>query len=336
MNIERAFSISGVGKFLPAKAKTSAMIEQELNLPKNWISKNIGVETRYVVGEETNTTMGVHALKDALKDAQLEISDLDGIIGASASFDYIIPNRSTLIKNAFAEADELDFPCFDINTVCASFMTAVDYASYLFSSGEYQHIAIVSSEISSKGIYKKRVETYSLFGDGAAAIILSKSDQDAGLIAYSLKTFASGAKATIIEGGGSLNHPSDTPYDPGLYSFKMEGKKLLRIAKNKLPDFFDRFFDKAQIPMTKVDWIIPHQASKLGLRMLTQLNGGRTSNIVDYLVRYGNCIAASVPLALVTAIEEGKIKEGDTCFFIGTAAGVSISGLLIKYSKSWS
>jgi len=336
MNIQRAFNISGVGKFLPARAVSSSEIEKELGLPASWVEKNIGVETRYVVENETNTSMAVNALKSALDDAQMKISDLDCIIGASASFDYIIPNRSTMIKNAFTEADDLDFPCFDINTVCTSFMTAVDYASYLFSSGEYQNIAIVSSEISSKGLFKERVETYSLFGDGAAAVILSKTDCRAGLITYSLKTYASGAKATIIEGGGSLNHPRDTPYDAGLYSFKMDGKKLLRLAKNKLPKFFVDFFNQAKIQMADVDWIIPHQASKLGLRMLTQMNGGKTSNIVNYLSRYGNCIAASVPLAFVTAIEEGKIKDGQTCMFIGTAAGISISGLMLKYSKSCS
>lgn len=333
MRIQNNYRISGVGKHLPKKKVLSSEIEESLGLPEHWIEKNIGVKSRFRVEEETNTSMGASALRQALEDAQLQINDLDYLISASATFDYVLPNRSSLIKHAFEAAIETDFPCLDINTTCTSFITAMDYAAMLLSKSDCKHVAIVSSEISSKGLNPDDAETYSLFGDGAAAIILSQSHQDAGSIYYSSKTYSSEAKSTIIEGGGNTHHPRDFPYDPELYSFQMAGKKLLRSVSDTLPAFLSSFFEKTPINIPDIDLIVPHQASKLGLKMLMKLNNNNDANIVNQLASYGNCIAASIPLALVTSIQDGNLKEGQSCFLIGTAAGITISGLLFKYGR---
>jgi 3-oxoacyl-[acyl-carrier-protein] synthase-3 len=334
MNTQRPFSIAVVGKYLPKTIVSSEEIEEEVGLPKGYIYKNVGVKSRHIATEESLTYMAKEALNFALEDAQISIREIDCLIGASASFDYIIPSRSSLIKNAFGdEVNEVDFPCIDISTVCTSFITAIDYATLLLSNNEYKNIAIVSSEISSKNLNPNDKETYGLFGDGAAAIIISKTTHDVGLIEYQSKTFSNGAKFTIIEGGGHINHPSDVTYSTELYAFKMYGKKLLKEAKHTLPKFLSTFFNPLKIDLKNIDLIVPHQASKLGLRMLTVLNKGNSQNIVDQLENHGNCIAASIPIALVSSIEEKKLKEGDTCFLIGTAAGITISGLLFKYSK---
>lgn len=333
MNILRAFSIKGAGKYLPKTVIPSSEIESELNLPKGYIFKRIGVKSRHVAKEESNTFMAKQALNSALKDANISIKDIDCLIGASATFDYIIPNRSSLIKNAFEEALDLDFPCIDINTVCTSFISALDYASLLLSSGDYQNIAIVSSESSSNGLNPNNSETYSLFGDGAAAVIISRTNQKSGLIQYKSKTYSEAAKYTIIEGGGNINHSKNTPYDPAMYSFKMQGKKLLKNVKTTLPKYLSQFFKSLTVSLQDVNLIVPHQASKLGIRMLIGLNKNNSTNIVDQLENHGNCIAASIPIALVSSIENKTLKEGDTCFLLGTAAGMTIGGLLFKYSK---
>lgn len=333
MNIQRKFRISGVGKYLPKTILSSEEIEKEINLPKGWIYKNVGVKKRHRAIAESNTEMGHHALKAALQDAGLSIDDLDCLVAGAATFDYIIPNRSSLIKQSFEGSDALNFPCIDLNTVCTSFITALDYASMLLATSDMANIAIVSSEISSKGLNPKNSETYSLFGDAAAAIIVSKTDNEAGLINYSSQTFSKEAEATIIRGGGNVHHPKDVPFDPDLHSFSMDGKSLLRRVSTELPTYFSSFFNKASTSLSEVSLIIPHQASKLGMKLLSHLNSNKMDNVVNQLNQYGNCIAASIPLALVTSIEDGKLQEGDRCFLIGTAAGLTISGLLFVYGK---
>ena len=333
MTIKRPFSISGVGKYLPENIVTSAEIEEEIQLPKGWIQKRLGVNTRRKVIDETNTFMGVEALKEALNDAHLSIKDIDCLIGASATFDYVIPNRSSLIKHAFSQARNLDFPCIDINTVCTSFISALDYATILLSTGEYENIAIVSAEIASKGLDPANAEPYSLFGDAAAAIIISKRSDEVGFVKYGLKTYSQHAMSTIIKGGGNAFHPKDYPYESALYSFQMQGAKLLRAANKHMNEYLNSFFDKTTGTMSDVDWIVPHQASKAGHKLLVSINGNREDNISNQLSEFGNCIAASIPLALVSSIKSGELKDGDSCLLIGTAAGMSISTLLFKYSS---
>ena len=333
MNIQRTFQISGVGKYLPKKVVTSEEIEEEINLPMGWIYKNIGVRKRHRATNETNTEMGHLALTEALQDAGLSVGDLDCLIAGAATFDYIIPNRSSLIKQSFEAAEALNFPCIDLNTVCTSFITALDYATMLLATSDMEHIAIVSSEVSSKGLNPQNSETYGLFGDAAAAIIVSRTDKKSGLINYSSQTFSKEAKATIIKGGGNVNHPRDVAFDPELHTFSMDGKSLLREVSNSLPIYLSTFFEKASTSLSQVDLIIPHQASKLGMKMLMKLNSNKLDNVVNQLEHYGNCIAASIPLALVISIQENKLKKGDSCFLIGTAAGLTIGGLLFIYGN---
>lgn len=332
MNINRKFCIKGVGKYLPKTEVNNSELETQLNLPAGWIYSNIGVKTRHKALDETNSEMGAFALKNALENASISIHDIDCLIGASATFDYLLPNGGALIKNEFHEANELDFPCVDIDTTCTSFVTALDYATLLIATGNYKNIAIVSSEKSLLGLNPDNPETYSLFGDAAAAVIISPSQSESKHFRFQQKTFSKEAKSTLIEGGGNNKHPKFFPYNPELYSFKMDGKRLLKLANEELPKFIENFFSQSPIKLEELDWIVPHQASKLGIRMLKKINNNNSANIIDQLENHGNCIAASIPLTLVNGILENKIKEGDSCFLIGTAAGMTISGLIFNYT----
>jgi 3-oxoacyl-[acyl-carrier-protein] synthase-3 len=332
MTLKQPFSIKGIGHFLPPTILLSSKIEQELDLPHDWLGTHLGVTQRHRANGLTCTDMAKTALDEALADAQIDITQLDYLIGASATFDHVIPNRASLIKHRYTEAAEVDFPGIDINTVCTSFISAVHYAALLLQDERVKHIGIVSSEIASNGLNPADKETYGLFGDGAAAVILGKSEVG-GVISYKLSHYASQAMDTVILGGGNAYHPKNYPYDAELYSFKMQGNSLLKNALKVLPPFLNDLCDLAELKMEDIDTIAPHQASKNGLRMLTHLNNGDTENVINNLSTQGNCIAASIPLALYSAIKEEKLSEGNTCLLLGTAAGLSVCGMILKYSK---
>ncbi len=334
MKVIRPFKIIGLGKFLPKKMVTNAELEDQLKISKGWIYKYTGVKTRYHVQEESVSTMGAAALQNALEDAKIKITDLDMLLGGGATFDYILPNRSSSIANEFKEAKDCNFPCIDINSTCLSFISALDFASYKLQDPDINTIAIVTSEIASKGLNSKNAETYSLFGDAATAVIISSDDQGKkGLVRQTINTYTECNKDTIIKGGGAKYFPKEYPYNEELYSFQMNGKRLLRFTKLVLPQFLNNLLNPISCKLQDIDFIIPHQASKLGLQLFTEHTNKykRENTVQGQLEKYGNCIAASIPLAFIESVQNGLIKSGDSCLLCGTAAGVSIGGLLIKY-----
>ena len=323
--------IVGFGKYLPEKV-ASEDIENKFGLPSGWSERYSGVKSRHHVTFESNGYMGAQAVENALQNCQMSLSNIDLLISAGATFDYALPNQSTVIKSELREGMEVNIPTFDVDSSCLSFISAFEIASALLDGKKYKNIIIVCSEISSKGLDSNNWETITLFGDAAVAVILQfEPKSESRFIKSEMKTYSEGVYDSIIKGGGNKFYFKDYPYNQELYSFAMNGKKLLRLAMKKLPEFIKCFFDDLPITIEETDAIIPHQASKLGVSILSSLYNLRTQQVKGNLLTCGNCIAASIPLLLFDAIESGSIKRGDTCFLLGTSAGFSIGGVLIKY-----
>ena len=331
MNIKSPIKIIGLGKYLP-KEVLSNDLEKNNNIPLGWSEKNSGVKKRHWIELETVGQMGAKAAQAALDDAQIDIKEIDLLVSASTSFDFIIPNQSSVIKNQIKNANNYNFSTIDINTTCLSFLSAFDYVSNIINDHDKRKILIVSSEISSKNLNDDNWETFSLFGDGAAAVVVEyNNDGESYMLKSGHKTYSSGVELTKIEGGGAKKPFKDFPYDKELHSFKMKGKNLLKLANKELPKFLDWFFEDLDYNIHNVDKIIPHQASKLGLFMFKKMYSLDDSSVMETLHKYGNCIAASLPLTFMDAVENNQIKRGDICLFTGTSAGFSIGSLLIKY-----
>lgn len=331
MKVNRFFKIEGYGMYLPANRVDSNTIEQMLNLPKGWIEDKVGVRYRHHTVDESNNYMAKEALDQALSLSHDEIKDIDILISAAATFDYVIPNRSSSILSEY-ETDN-NIQAVDINTTCLSFVNALDYASMIFATNESVHkIAIVSSEVSSKGLSKNRPESYGLFGDGAAAVILYRDpSRKCGLITSKFQNFPAYADKTIIKGGGNKYHPSTYPYDEDLYSFEMHGSELLKASLQYLPKFIEGVLDDAKLGLSDLSWIVPHQASKSGFAILQKCVGEHHVLVAeDGLLRYGNCIAASIPMMLVEKLKSQEIKDGDIIMLLGTSAGMSIGSAILK------
>ncbi len=331
MSKSKAIRILGMGKYLPERVSSSAL-EIKYGIPHGWSVGHSGVETRHQIDKESCGFMGARAAEKAIENANITLADIDLLISASASFDYPLPNQATMIKNEIENSDNYSFPAITIDSTCLSFVAAFDFAARMLDGAQYKTILVVTSEISSKGINTDNWETTTLFGDAAVAAVLTfEPNSHSRFIKGAFQTFSEGLYDTIIEGGGIVNPPKEKPYDPILHSFKMNGKNLLRMAIEKIPEFLNDFFSDLPITIEEVDAIIPHQASKSGLMIFKKLYRFKEGQVLETLSKYGNCIAASIPLTLLDGIECGQIKRGDTCLLSGTSAGFSIGGILIKY-----
>lgn len=332
MNITKSCRIAGTGKYLPPHTITSAEMESRLMLPPGWIMRFSGVGERHFAIDETNAGMAVSALRQALDNAGMGVGDLDMIISASVTFDYILPYQAALILKEMSSGMNLTTPTLDIHSSCLSFVTALDIASGLLDGKRYRNIAIVSSELASKGLNPGDREVYTLFGDGAAAVILSGNTAgQQGVVKSLMKTYTEGYYYSIIRGGGNIFHTRYYVYDPKIFSFTMEGIKLLKLAKRTLPSYFEAFFSDLDISIEDVDVIITHQASKVGLELFHKLYPGLKGIVFSNIETHGNCISASIPMCLHDAIEQGVLKKGNSCLLAGTAAGFAIGSVLLKY-----
>jgi len=224
------------------------------------------------------------------------------------------------------------FSTLDIDSTCLSFVSALEVAASLLDGVYYKNILIVSSEISSKGLNTKNWETLTLFGDGAAAAVI-QHDQSAKsvFIKGMQKTYSEGVFDTIIRGGGNQHFFKDHPYNEELHSFQMNGRNLLRLAKTRIPEFMDSFFENLPLKIEEIDVVIPHQASKMGVNIFKSMYAFKEDQVKETLRECGNCISASIPITLAKTIENGGIQRGDLCLLAGTSAGFSIGAALIQY-----
>ncbi len=298
------------------------------DLPKKYVEFD-GQKRYRATGNENQLTFAVNAANRALNKAKLSINDIDLIVSAAAVGIQPIPCTAALIHEQIAKGT--DIPAMDINTTCTSFVSALDTVSYFIEAGKYNRILIVSSEIASEGLNPNQKESYELFGDGAAAVIVQRSSGESGIIGSMQKTWSEGAHSTEIRGGLSNFIPSN--YDgtnDAEFMFDMKGRQILSIAAKKVPAMFKEFFDVYGLNIDDIDLVVPHQASK-ALGMIMNKVGFPKNKYVDIVSEYGNMVSASIPFALCKSIENGLIKKGDTVMLAGTAAGLTTNILVFKY-----
>lgn len=297
-------------------------------LPKHTV--NFDGQTRYrISGGESQLGLAVGAVNNALRKAELEIDDIDCIISASAIGMQPIPCTAALIHEEVAQGTAI--PALDVNTTCTSFITALDIANLYLEAGRYKHILVVASEAGSIFLNPNQKESYELFSDGAACVIVAKSgNADQKIIHVMQKTWSEGAHTTEIRGGGAAFHSNryseKTKED---FMFDMKGKPVLALVAKKLPGMFEEFLQESGLDMDGIDMLIPHQASS-ALKFIMAKIGVPESKYIDVVKEYGNLVSVSVPFTLCLALEKQWVEEGQTVVLMGTAAGLTTNILALK------
>lgn len=330
--MEMNFKIESYAYALPAPVYSADLENQNAWTP-GWVEKHTGVRRRHwCTKEQSNGDLGVAASRQALVKAGLTLRDIDLLIFAGGTFDYVIPNQASVIKALLDPSCEAHIPCIDLDTTCLSFLSALEMAVEKLYLGKAKKILLVSAEVASKGINPNDKETYTLFGDAAVSMVIATSDSDSRLLKTRYSVYSAGIEDTIIKGGGNRMHFKDHPYNAVDYAFQMNGKSLLRLALNHIPNFVEEFFKDLNVGLADLDACIPHQASKAGLSLFESVFSKWNSRmcVPSSLAEYGNCIAASIPLTLALALESGQLKKGDLCLMIGTSAGFGIGATLIQ------
>lgn len=291
-----------------------------------------GRETRYrLTAGETLLDLAVAAANLALGDAGIHMEDVDCIVCAMATPLQAIPCNAALVHERIAKG--LDIPAMDINTTCTSFISALDVMSCMITSGRYGTVLVLAGDTASAALNPDQKESYELFSDGAAACVLTKSGpgEDSEILYSRQCTWSEGAHDTEIRGGGGLLPAfSMTEENRTDYYFDMKGIKILRLCGKKLPGFVEECLAEAGITREEIGLVVPHQASK-ALDIIMPRLGFSEDAYINRVSTYGNLVSASVPNALCEAVQEGMIRRGDLVLLMGTAAGLTVNFLLLRY-----
>ncbi len=274
--------------------------------------------------------MAAAALTDALATAGLVPEELDALILTAAVPEQPMPTTAVLtLAQLGVPGGRID--AFDINATCLGFLTAVQVAAMGIAVGRWRRVGIAAVDLASRGLNHADIESSALFGDGAAAAVLGPSTDGSALLAVRFDTHPSGARLCELPAGGTRWNPNRPPPHPTDYTFRMDGLGVMKLAARTLPGFLRALLDEADIALADIDVVVPHQASGLGLRFLKEKLGITPGTVIDLLAEQGNQVAASLPSALHASIASGRLRRGGHALLIGTAAGLTLGGAVLRY-----
>ena len=328
--------IAGVGHYVPSRVVTNAELEPMMNTSDAWIQERTGIRERrwFEEGKDTTANMGANAARKALEMAGLQPDDVQMIVFATLSPDYFFPGSGVLMQRELGIKNNC--PALDVRNQCSGFVYALSVADQFIRTGMYDTVLVVGSEIHSSGLDKtpegRGVSV--IFGDGAGAVVLRPSTTEGqGILSTHLHAQGEYAEELIVKEPGSnrenrVQYILDNPQD--LYPY-MNGQNVFKHAVVRFPQVIKEALDQNGYQPADIDMLIPHQANLRITQYVQQKMGLTDDKIFSNIQRYGNTTAASVPIALSEAVQEGKIKRGDLVCLAAFGSGFTWASALLKF-----
>ncbi|MDG1573201.1 ketoacyl-ACP synthase III [Robiginitalea sp. M366] len=330
--------ISGMGFFVPEKVVTNDDLSKVMDTNDEWIQERTGIQERRHVDtdQETTTSMGVKAARQAIERAGIDKDEIEFIVFATLSPDYYFPGPGVLVQR------DLGLPtvgAVDIRNQCSGFVYGISLADQYIKTGMYKHVLVIGSELHSRGLdMTTRGRGVSvIFGDGAGAVVLSREeDPKKGILSSHLHSEGQHAEelSLIAPGMGkrwvtdilSDNDPEDTSYYP-----YMNGQFVFKNAVVRFSEVILEGLAANGLGKDDIDMLIPHQANLRISQFIQKKFGLSDDQVYNNIMRYGNTTAASIPIALTEAWEEGKIKEGDLVVLAAFGSGFTWGSVIIRW-----
>ena len=318
--------IMGCGHYLPARVLSNKELAAQVDTSDEWIVERTGIRNRHIAAEgETTSQMAIKAAQSALKNANLQAGDIDLIIVATATPDYTFPSTATQVQAGLGITHGA---AFDVQAVCSGFVYALSTADKFLISGSHKRALIIGAETFSRILDWNDRTTCVLFGDGAGALILEAQDgvgqlQDRGVLSTHLRADGRHVDKLYVDGG-----PSATATTGHL---RMEGREVFRYAVTYLAEIIEEAFAATGLTADDVDWFVPHQANRRIIEATARKLSIDPAKVVMTVENHGNTSAASIPLALSTAVADGRIKKGQVVLMEAMGGGFTWGSALVRW-----
>jgi len=326
--------ISGTGFYLPPRIVTNDELSTYMNTSDEWIQERTGIKERhYVEKGEGPSDIAIPATKQALNMAGLKVSDIDFIIFATSTPDFYAPGSGCLLqeKMGFNEIGALD-----IRVQCSGFIYGLSIAEQYIRTGVFKNILLIGSEVQSTAMDLTNAgrDTAIIFGDGAGAAIISSTDEDRGVLSTHMHSEGKYLKELWLESPASnAGYPriNGKALDEGKQFLKMNGKEVFRHAVSRFPEVINEALKANNLTSENIDLLIPHQANLRITQMVQKRLSLRNEQVFSNIHKYGNTTAATIPIALAEAFNEGKIKDGDLLVLAAFGAGFTWASAIMKW-----
>lgn len=325
----KAVGILGTGKYVPEKILTNADLEKMVETNDEWIVTRTGMKERHIAREdEASSDLAYEAALVALKNANVAPEDLDLIIVATITPDSAFPSTACILQNRLGAKKAA---AFDLSAACSGFIYGLASASNFIATGMYKKALVIGAECLSKITDYTDRNTCILFGDGAGAVVLGEVPEGRGFLSFELGADGSGGELLKLAGGGSRMPSSQSTVDNKQHYIYMAGSEVFKFAVRIMGNAAEEALRKAGLEKSDIDLLVPHQANiRIIQSAVHRLNLPEEKCMIN-LHKYGNISAASIPLALAEADEEGRLKPGDCVVLVGFGGGLTWGAAALRW-----
>lgn len=325
----KAVGILATGKYVPEKILTNADLEKMVETNDEWIVTRTGMKERHIAREDqASSDLAYEAALVALKKSGVAPEDLDLIIVATITPDSAFPSTACILQNRLGAKKAA---AFDLSAACSGFIYGLASASNFITTGMYKNALVVGAECLSKITDYTDRNTCILFGDGAGAVVLGEVPEGRGFLSFELGADGSGGELLKLAGGGSRLPSSQNTVDSKQHYIYMAGSEVFKFAVRIMGNAAEEALRKAGLEKSDIDLLVPHQANIRIIQSAVHRLDLPEEKCMINLHKYGNVSAASIPLALAEADEEGRLKEGDCVVLVGFGGGLTWGATALRW-----
>ena len=322
--------ITGVAGYVPPRVLTNADLEKMVDTTNEWIVERVGIRERHLADKGVAASdLAVQAVKKLQAVHPFNLQDVQLVVVGTVTPDMMYPSTACLVQHKLGIENTWGF---DVSAGCSGFLYALNAGVKFIESGQYKKVLVIGSDVnSSMTDYTDRAVCI-IFGDGAGAVMLEPSNDGLGIIDHVAQIEGAGGQFLYMPGGGSLNPASHDTVDQKMHYIHQDGKNVFKYAVKKMAEMTERILERNGMTGKDVDCFIAHQANRRIITATADRLGLPLDKVIINIEKYGNTTAGTIPLAMVTALEQKKLKKGDVVLLAAVGAGFTSGATLLRWA----
>ena len=322
--------ITALGTYVPPRVLTNRDLEKIVETSDEWILTRTGIRERHIVDEGVATSdLAAEAARRALAQRGIDPSEIEAIVVATVTPDMLFPSTACLVQNKLGAKG-----CwgFDLSAACSAFVYALQTGAQFIATGAHKKVLVIGADTMSSILDYTDRATCILFGDGAGAVLLEPAADGVGLIDFVHEIDGSGGCSLYMPGGGSLHPATHETVDKKMHFVHQDGGAVFKYAVRKMGEVCEKLLARNGFTAADIDCFIPHQANQRIIQATAERVGLKPERVIINIDRYGNTTAGTIPLAMQTAREEGRLKKGDLVLLASVGAGFTVGATLLRWT----